>query len=48
MQSQKRLRDELQFVTECTALFDVMQQVAVSQLRHAQAADVDDVVDVHR
>lgn len=39
MQSQKRLRDELQFVTECAALFDVMQQVAVSQLRHAQAAE---------
>lgn len=39
MQSQKRLRDELQFVTECTALFDVMQQVAVSQLRQAEAAE---------
>lgn len=33
MQSQKRLRDELRFVTEFNALFDVMQQVAVSQLR---------------
>ena len=33
MRSPKRLRDELQFVSEFNAMFDVMQQVAVSQLR---------------
>jgi|GEM_PF-2231322 len=33
MRSQRRLRDELRFVTEFSTLLDVMQQVAVSQLR---------------
>lgn len=33
MRSQRRLRDELRFVTEFNALLDVMQHVAVSQLR---------------
>ena len=33
MRSQKRLRDELRFVTEFNTLFDVVQQVAVSHLR---------------
>ena len=36
MRSQKRLRDELRFVTEFNTLFDVVQQVAVSQLRHTE------------
>ena len=35
MPSQKRVRDELQFVIELTTLFDVLQQTAVSQLRRA-------------
>jgi len=35
MQSRQRLRDELRFTTEFNALFDVMQQLAVSQLRRA-------------
>lgn len=33
MRSQKHLRDELRFVTECNTFFDVLQQVAVAQLR---------------
>ena len=36
MQSQKRLRDELRFVAEFNTLFDVVQQVAVSQLRRLE------------
>jgi F0F1-type ATP synthase gamma subunit len=36
MRSQKRLRDDLRFVTEFNTLFDVVQQVAVSQLRHLE------------
>jgi len=33
MRSQKHLRDELRFVTECNTFFDVLQQGAVAQLR---------------
>lgn len=36
MRSQKRLRDELRFVSEFNTLFDVVQQVAVSQLRRTE------------
>lgn len=36
MRSQKRLRDELRFVAEFNTLFDVVQQVAVSQLRRLE------------
>ncbi len=36
MHSRKRLQDDLEFVGEFSALFEVMQQVAVSQLRQAQ------------
>ena len=35
MRSQKRLRDELRFITEFNTLCDVIQQVAVSQLQRA-------------
>lgn len=38
MRSQKRLRDDLRFVTEFNALFDVVQQAAVSQLRRTEDA----------
>jgi len=38
MQSQQRLRDELQFVTEFHALFDVMQHVAIARLHRAESA----------
>jgi len=38
MRSQKRLRDELRFVTEFNTLFDVVQQVAVSQLKRIEEA----------
>lgn len=37
MRLQQHARDELQFVTELTTLFDVLQQTAVSQLRRADA-----------
>ncbi len=36
MQSQKRLRDELRFITEFNTLCDVIQQSAVSQLNRAE------------
>ena len=36
MWSQKQLRDELRFITEFSSLLDVMQQVAVSQLRRTE------------
>jgi F-type H+-transporting ATPase subunit gamma len=36
MRSQKRLRDELRFVTEFNTLFDVVQQAAVSQLKRIE------------
>lgn len=36
MRSQKRVRDELRFVTEFTTLFDIMQQVASSQLHRLE------------
>ena len=36
MWSQRRLRDELRFVTEFNTLLDVMQQVVISQLRRLE------------
>ena len=36
MRSQKQLRDELRFVTEFNTLFDVVQQTAVTQMRHLE------------
>lgn len=36
MLSQRRLRDELRFVTEFQQLFDVMQQVSVAQLKRVE------------
>src|SRR3989338_1231517 len=40
MRSQKRLRDELRFITEFNTLCDVIQQSAVSQLGRADARAV--------
>jgi len=36
MRSQKRVRDELQFVTEFATLFDILQQVASAQLHRLE------------
>lgn len=36
MRSQKQLRDELRFVSEFNTLFDVVQQTAVTQMRHLE------------
>lgn len=36
MHTQRQLRDQLEFVNEFSALFEVLQQVAVSQLRKAE------------
>ena len=36
MKSPRRLQDELRFVSEFTTLFDVMQQVAISQLQRTR------------
>jgi len=36
MQSQKRLREELAFITQFSTLFDVMQQAALSHLRQLE------------
>ena len=40
MRSQKQLRDELRFITEFNTLFDVVQQTAVTQMRHLEEKSV--------